>query len=73
MRENESLAREMELTLMQLSVDNSNLEGDEDDDLVFEDLNDVMSYEDAGMLTRDKGIVVRLGRGTVHLTIQAYS
>ena len=34
---------------------------------------DIRTFKDEGILTRDRGLVVRLGNAKIHITIQAYS
>lgn len=69
----ENLAREWEEMLMDAIKLNSEIEGDEDDDLIFEGIDDVDNYERKGILTKDKGIIVKLEDGSeINITIQAY-
>lgn len=69
----EYLAREWEEMLMDAIKLNSEIEGDEDDDLIFEGIDDVDNYERKGILTKDRGIIVKLEDGSeINITIQAY-
>ena len=69
----ENLAREWEEMLMDAIKLNSEIEGDEDDDLIFEGIDDVDNYERKGILTKDRGIIVKLEDGSeINITIQAY-
>lgn len=53
-------------------VNNSQIECDEEDMIVFPDVDSVNTFEDWGLLTRNKGIVVLLEDNTeVHITVQA--
>lgn len=69
----ENLAREWEEMIMDAIKLNSEIEGDEDDDLIFEGIDDVDNYERKGILTKDRGLIVRLEDDSeINITIQAY-
>ena len=64
---------EVEDRLIELIKNNSYIEADEDDFVMFPEAYDVKSFEDAHLCTIDKGIVIELSNGTsIYLTIQVY-
>lgn len=73
MTNNENLAREFEYLLKDVMELNSPIEADEDDEIMFDGLSYIRTFEEAGILTNDKGLVVKLEDGAeIHITIQAY-
>ena len=57
----ENMAKEWENILTTMITNNSNL-----------DVEEVRTYEEAGVLTNDKGIVIYTEDGEVEITIQAF-
>ena len=69
----EELANEMEKTLRDLIINNSDLECDEDDMVMLEGVDDVDTFENKSICTKDRGLVIDFEDGSrVYLTIQAY-
>lgn len=67
------LAREIEQKLLGLIINNSNIECDENEQMVFEDIEDVRTFEEASYITRDKGLVLNFKDGSeVNIVIQAW-
>lgn len=53
---------------------NSNIEGEEDDELIFDKIDSISTYNERGILTKDKGLVIHIDDGSeIYITIQAYS
>lgn len=53
---------------------NSNIEGEEDDELIFDKIDFISTYNERGILTKDKGLVIHLDdKSKIYITIQAYS
>ena len=69
----DALARDWEDILTILVYNNSATECDEDDNPTIEDEVEVENFEQAGLLTRDHGIVVYMDGKEIHITIQAFS
>ena len=66
-------AKEIEGRIMELFVNNSYIEADEDDDVLFPDVEEVETFEEASVCTNDRGLKIYLEDGTVvYLTIQVY-
>lgn len=71
MTNNDELGREWESILSDLIYNNSLSETEED--AVIDDEVEVETFERAGLLTRDNGIVVYMDGKEIQITIQAYS
>jgi len=65
--------KEIEDSIKEAIKNNSYIEADYDEDVLFPEVEDVQTFEEADLLTMDNGVVVDLKDGTrVYLTIQAY-
>lgn len=65
--------KEIEDSIKEVIENNSYIEADYDEDVLFPEVEDVQTFEEADLLTMNKGVVVDLKDGTrVYLTIQAY-
>lgn len=65
--------KEIEDSIKEAIKNNSYIEADYDEDVLFPEVEYVQTFEEAGLLTMNKGVVVDLKDGTrVYLTIQAY-
>lgn len=65
--------KEIEDSIKEAIKNNSYIEADYDEDVLFPEVEDVQTFEEADLLTMNKGVVVDLKDGTrVYLTIQAY-
>lgn len=65
--------KEIEDSIKEAIENNSYIEADYDEDVLFPEVEDVQTFEEADLLTMNKGVVVDLKDGTrVYLTIQAY-
>ena len=68
-----SIAKEIEEAIIEAIKNNSYIEADYDDSVLFPNVEDVQTFEEADLLTMDRGVVIDLNDGTrVYLTIQAY-
>ena len=68
-----SIAKEIEEAIIEAIKNNSYIEADYDDSVLFPNVEDVQTFEEADLLTMDRGVVIDLDDGTrVYLTIQAY-
>ena len=72
MTHDENLAIEIEDILRDMIINNSNLEAEEGDEMISE-LDNIRTFSEAGLLTRDRGLVLRFNNAEVNITIQAYS
>ena len=72
MKLDDELAKEWEDILTDLIYNNSLSEAEEED-AVIEDEVEIENFERAGLLTRDKGIVIYMDGKEIQLTIQAFS
>ena len=64
--------KEIEESIVEAIKNNSYIEAGYDED-VFPEVEDVQTFEEADLLTMDRGVVIDLNDGTrVYLTIQAY-
>lgn len=67
------MAKEIEEAIVEAIKNNSYIEAGYDEDVLFPEVEDVQTFEEADLLTMDNGVVVDLKDGTrVYLTIQAY-
>ena len=65
--------KDIESRIKEVIINNSYIEADIDDEAMFPDVEDVQTFEEASLCTKDKGIVVDLkDGGRIYLTIQAY-
>ncbi len=65
--------KEIEESIVEAIKNNSYIEADYDEDVLFPEVEDVQTFEEADLLTMDRGVVIDLNDGTrVYLTIQAY-
>lgn len=65
--------KEIEESIVKAIKNNSYIEADYDEDVLFPEVEDVQTFEEADLLTMDRGVVIDLNDGTrVYLTIQAY-
>lgn len=65
--------KEIEESIVEAIKNNSYIEADYDEDVLFPEVEDVQTFEEADLLTIDRGVVIDLNDGTrVYLTIQAY-
>ena len=65
--------KEIEEGIVEAIKNNSYIEADYDDGVLFPNVENVRTFKEAQILTTDKGVVVDLNDGsTVYLTIQAY-
>lgn len=65
--------KEIEDSIKEAIKNNSYIEADYDDGVLFPTVENVRTFEEASILTTDKGVVIDLNDGsTVYLTIQAY-
>lgn len=68
-----SIAKEIEEAIIEAIKNNSYIEADYDDSVLFPNVEDVQTFEEVDLLTMDRGVVIDLDDGTrVYLTIQAY-
>lgn len=74
MKIDSDLAKEWEWSIREAIALNSEIEADEDESILFSDVEDVNTFKEKGILTMDNGVVVTLNDGSkIHITIQAYS
>ena len=73
MIQDSELAKEWENILSDLVSDNSEIGAWDDDEITVEGVHSISNYENAGILTTDKGLIINTDKGTIHVTIQAYS
>lgn len=65
--------KDIESRIKEVIVNNSYIEADMDDEVMFPDVEDVQTFEEASLCTTDNGIIVDLKDGVrIYLTIQAY-
>ena len=65
--------KEIEEAIVEAIKNNSYIDADYDDGVLFPEVEDVQTFEEADLLTMDRGVVIDLNDGTrVYLTIQAY-
>lgn len=65
--------KDIESRIREVIINNSYIEADMDDEVMFPDVEDVQTFEEASLCTTDKGIIVDLKDGArIYLTIQAY-
>ena len=72
MTNNDELAKEWAELIGDLISINSLNEAEEEDAMISEEV-EVESFERAGLLTRDEGIVVYMDGKEIQITVQAYS
>ena len=64
------LEREWEQILIELIINNSSIECDEDERLIQDPVSSVSTFEEASLLTYDRGVVVKLEDGRqIQITI----
>ena len=65
--------KEIEDSIKEAIKNNSYIEAEDDDGVLFPTVENIRTFEEAHILTTDKGVVIDLNDGsTVYLTIQAY-
>lgn len=70
---NPELSEAYENLIREAIILNSNIEAEEDDTILFNDVDNVETFKKKGLFTLNKGLVVKLEDGSeVHITIQAY-
>ena len=70
---NPELSEAYENLIREAIILNSNIETEEDDTILFNNVDNVETFKKKGLFTLNKGLVVKLEDGSeVHITIQAY-
>ncbi len=65
--------KEIEDSIKEAIKNNSYIEADYEDGVLFPNVENVRTFKEAQILTTDKGVIIDLNDGsTVFLTIQAY-
>ena len=65
--------KDIESRIREVIINNSYIEADIDDEVMFPDVEDVQTFEEASLCTTDNGIIVDLKDGVrIYLTIHAY-
>lgn len=65
--------KEIEEGIVEAIKNNSYIEAEDGDGVLFPTVENVRTFKEASILTTDKGVVIDLNDGsTVYLTIQAY-
>lgn len=63
--------KELREVLTMAIINNSNIEANEDDEILFTDVDSVESYKECNILTMDEGVVIRFNNGkAAYITIQ---
>lgn len=70
---NPELSEVYENLIREAIILNSNIEAEEDDTILFNDVDNIETFKKKGLFTLNKGLVVKLEDGSeVYITIQAY-
>lgn len=70
---NRQFAEEICDKMWDLFENNSYIEADEDDEVLFDTLEDIQTFKEASLCTNDAGMVLTFSDGSqAYITIQAY-
>lgn len=70
---NRQFAEEIRDKMWDLFENNSYIEADEDDEVLFDTLEDIQTFKEASLCTNDTGMVLTFSDGSqAYITIQAY-